>query len=59
MTPDDHKILSETAKGTPMGELLRRYWMPALLSLELEADGAPVRVTLLGEKLIAFRNTEG
>jgi hypothetical protein len=44
MTPDDHKLLGETSKGTPMGELLRRYWMPALLSRELDADGAPVRV---------------
>jgi phenylpropionate dioxygenase-like ring-hydroxylating dioxygenase large terminal subunit len=59
MTPDDHKLLSETAKGTPMGELLRRYWMPAVLSRELVADGAPVRVELLGEKLIAFRNSDG
>src|SRR6185503_7041402 len=59
MTPDDHKLLSETAKGTPMGELLRRYWMPAVLSRELIADGAPVRVELCGEKLIAFRNSDG
>jgi phenylpropionate dioxygenase-like ring-hydroxylating dioxygenase large terminal subunit len=43
-----------------MGEVFRRYWIPALLSEELpEADGAPVRVRLLGEDLVAFRNTQG
>ncbi len=59
MTPQDHSLLSEVRKATPMGELLRRYWMPAVLSHELEADGAPVRVRLMGEDLIAFRDTDG
>jgi len=59
MTPEECKLLAETGKGTPMGELLRRYWMPAVLSRELEADGAPVRVRLLGEDLVAFRDTDG
>jgi phenylpropionate dioxygenase-like ring-hydroxylating dioxygenase large terminal subunit len=59
MTPEECKLLGEVDRGTPMGELLRRYWMPALLSRELEADGAPVRVEIMGEKLIAFRDTKG
>ncbi|HUK61184.1 MAG TPA: Rieske 2Fe-2S domain-containing protein [Stellaceae bacterium] len=59
MTPRENEILSQTGKGSPMGELLRRYWLPALLARELEADGAPVRVRLLGEDLIAFRDTQG
>nr|WP_207955879.1 Rieske 2Fe-2S domain-containing protein [Rubrobacter marinus] len=43
-----------------MGELFRRYWIPALLSEELpERDGTQVRVKLLGENLIAFRDTDG
>ena len=43
-----------------MGETLRRYWLPAALSAELpEPDGAPVRVRLLGEDLVAFRDSEG
>jgi phenylpropionate dioxygenase-like ring-hydroxylating dioxygenase large terminal subunit len=43
-----------------MGETMRRYWLPALLSWELpEPDGAPVRVRLLGEDLVAFRTTDG
>ena len=58
-TREENDLLSHTGRGTPMGDLLRRYWLPALLSRELEADGAPVRVRLLGEDLIAFRNTEG
>jgi phenylpropionate dioxygenase-like ring-hydroxylating dioxygenase large terminal subunit len=60
MRAADHKILSETSRGTPMGDLLRRYWTAALLSRELpEPDGAPVRVRILGENLIAFRATDG
>src|SRR5436190_14529159 len=51
--------LTQTGPGTPMGELMRLYWMPALKSSELERDGAPVRFMLLGEKLIAFRDSAG
>ncbi len=53
-------LLTRTGPGTPMGELLRRYWIPAVLDSELPApDCPPVRVKLLGEKLVAFRDTEG
>jgi phthalate 4,5-dioxygenase oxygenase subunit len=53
-------LLTRAGPGTPMGELMRRYWLPALLSREIpEPDCAPVRVTLLGESLVAFRDTEG
>lgn len=54
------EVLTRTGAGTPMGELMRRYWVPALLSSEIpEPDGPQVRVQLLGEKLLAFRNTDG
>ena len=57
---EDNELLTRVGPGTMMGDLLRRYWMPALLSSELpENDGPQIRVTLLGEKLIAFRNTNG
>ena len=43
-----------------MGETLRRYWMPALMADELpEPDCPPARVGLLGEKLVAFRDSQG
>ncbi|HZQ01866.1 MAG TPA: Rieske 2Fe-2S domain-containing protein [Reyranella sp.] len=51
--------LTRTGPGTPMGELMRLYWMPALKSSELERDGPPVRFMLMGEKLIAFRDSAG
>ena len=45
----ENVTLTQVGPGTPMGELMRRYWMPALLSWELaEPDGEPVRVKLLG-----------
>jgi phthalate 4,5-dioxygenase len=59
MRRDEHELLSRTGPGTPMGNLLRRYWIPALLSRELEAEGAPVRVRLLSENLIGFRDGQG
>ena len=56
----ENMTLTQVGPGTPMGELMRRYWMPALLSWELaEPDGEPVRVKLLGEDLVAFRDTDG
>lgn len=60
LTREQNERLVRTDRGTEMGTLLRRYWIPALLAEELpEPDCPPVRVKLLGEKLIAFRDTEG
>jgi phthalate 4,5-dioxygenase oxygenase subunit len=56
----DNDTLTRVGPGTPMGNLMRRYWVPALLSWELpEPDCPPVEVRLLGENLIAFRQTDG
>lgn len=60
MDPATSELLTRTGPGTPMGNLMRRYWVPILSSSEIrEADGPQVRVQILGEKLIAFRDTEG
>ena len=57
---EQQELLTQTGPGTPMGELFRRYWVPALLAKELpEPDCPPVRVRLLGENLVAFRDTAG
>jgi len=56
----DNELITRVGRGTPMGELMRRYWLPAMLSTELpEPDCAPVRLRLLGEDLVAFRTTSG
>jgi phthalate 4,5-dioxygenase oxygenase subunit len=53
-------LLTQTGPGTPMGEMFRRYWIPALLARELpDNDCPPVRVKLLSERMIAFRDSEG
>ena len=53
-------LLTQTGAGTPMGNLMRRYWVPILASSEIsEPDGPQVRVQILGEKLLAFRDTTG
>lgn len=57
---EQNELVTRTNAGTPMGELFRRYWLPALLSRELpEPDCPPVRLKLLGEELLAFRDTQG
>ena len=48
LSAEDNEILTRVGPGTPMGNLLRRYWIPACLSAEIaEPDGPPVRVRLL------------
>jgi phthalate 4,5-dioxygenase len=60
LSKTDNERITRVGPGTRMGNLMRQYWVPALLSSELPApDCAPVRVLLLGEKLIAFRDSDG
>jgi phthalate 4,5-dioxygenase oxygenase subunit len=57
---EENEYVTRVGPGTPMGNLMRQYWVPAMLSSELpRSDCPPVRVMLLGEKLIAFRDTQG
>ena len=60
LSREENELLTRVHAGTPMGRLLRRYWIPALLSEEIPVPDCPsVRVRLLGEDLVAFRDTEG
>ncbi|SLN75755.1 Rieske 2Fe-2S domain-containing protein [Oceanibacterium hippocampi] len=59
LTPQENALLCEVEGDAPMGALMRRHWIPALLSEELEVDGKPRRVRLLGEDLVAFRDSDG
>ena len=59
MRKKDSEDLVRVGPGTVMGGLMREYWLPAAMSSELERDGAPLRLLLLGEKLIAFRDSSG
>jgi phenylpropionate dioxygenase-like ring-hydroxylating dioxygenase large terminal subunit len=58
-TARESEELTRVGPGTAMGGLMREYWLPALMASELARDGDPIRLTLLGEKLIAFRDTDG
>jgi len=59
-TKADNEKLTRVGPGTPMGKAFRRFWIPFLMPEELAVrDGTPVRVRLLGENLIAFRDSEG
>src|ERR1700681_3784696 len=60
LTKQDNELVTRVGPGTPMGNLMRQYWVPAMLSSELPVtDCDPVRVLLLGEQLIAFRDSNG
>ena len=59
LSPEHNELLTRVAPGTPMGEFLREYWVPACRSAKLEVDGAPERVRLFGEDFVAFRATDG
>ena len=53
----ENQTLTRTGSTTPMGVVFRKYWQPVLLSRELESDGAPKRLRLLGEDFVAFLKT--
>ena len=60
LSAEDNELLTRTSAGTPMGEYLRRFWQPVALSEELPVpDGDPIRLTLMGEDLLAFRDSLG
>jgi phthalate 4,5-dioxygenase len=60
LSVQDNEILCRVGRGTPMGETMRQYWIPACVSSELPSpDCPPLRLKLLGEELIAFRVTSG
>jgi phthalate 4,5-dioxygenase len=55
----DRTMLRRVGPDTPMGRMMREYWIPAATSAELVAGGAPVRILIMGEKLIGFRDAAG
>lgn len=59
LTAIENELLTRVEGSAPMGQMMRRYWVPAALSHELEAGGEPRRVRLFGENLVAFRADDG
>src|SRR6266480_2353969 len=60
LNKEDNELLTRVGPGTPMGNLIRQYWIPAMMSAELPSpDCPPVRIRILSENLIAFRTTSG
>jgi hypothetical protein len=56
LSAEDNRLLTQSDAGTLMGELLRRFWLPVLLSEELpEPDGPPKKIVVMGEPLLGFR----
>jgi len=59
LTREENELLCRVEADAPMGQLMRRHWIPALLPEQLSVDGAPLRLRLLGQDLVAFRDTKG
>lgn len=60
LTPEENDLLTLVAPGTPMGNVMRRYWLPICTSKQLpKPDSDPLRTELLGEWFVVFRNTDG
>ncbi|MCD6073675.1 MAG: phthalate 4,5-dioxygenase [Rhodospirillales bacterium] len=59
MLKEDNELLWHVGRGTPMGEFMRRFWVPATLSSEIVAGGSPQRIRLLGQNMVAFRAHDG
>ena len=60
LSQEENELLTRVEGDAPMGQMMRRYWLPAALSEEVaERDGTPVRVRLFGEDLVLFRDTGG
>ncbi|MBP6850293.1 MAG: Rieske 2Fe-2S domain-containing protein [Rhodoferax sp.] len=60
LTPHENELLCRVENGAPMGQLMRRHWVPVCLLEEVpEPDGTPVKARILGEDLVVFRDTEG
>jgi phthalate 4,5-dioxygenase len=60
LSAERNAFMTRVSRGQPMGELFRRFWLPLTLSEQLpEPDGDPVRLRLLGEDMVAFRDSNG
>jgi phthalate 4,5-dioxygenase len=59
LSEQDNELMTRVGPGTAMGSYLRQFWIPFLFSWEITPDGAPERVRLMGENLLAFRDTTG
>jgi|SwirhirootsSR3_FD_contig_81_424225_length_1571_multi_3_in_0_out_0_2 phthalate 4,5-dioxygenase oxygenase subunit len=60
LSHEENELICRTGTGTPMGELFRRFWLPVALAEEIPGpDCDPVRVQVLGEHLVLFRDTQG
>jgi phthalate 4,5-dioxygenase len=57
---EEHDLITRVSGDAPLGQMMRRYWLPALWSEEVaERDGTPIRVRMLGSNLVAFRDSAG
>ncbi len=60
LTREENELLCRVEGDATMGQFMRRHWVPACMSEEVaEPDGAPVKVRLLGEDLVVFRDSDG
>lgn len=59
LSAQENERMTRVGRGTPAGEMLRRYWWPVAFTEEVKAKGRPAKVTLLGEEFVLFRDGGG
>jgi hypothetical protein len=59
LSPEENELMTRVSRGTPAGKMLRCYWWPVAFSEEVKQKGAPVKVRLLGEDFVLFRDGGG
>ena len=59
LSKEQNELLTRVAPGTPAGEMLRRYWWPVGFTEHVKKHGRPIRIKLLGEELVLFRDGQG
>ena len=59
LTREENELLCRVGPGTPMGSLVRRFWIPAAAGADVKAGGAPKRVRLVGREFVVYRDRAG
>lgn len=59
LNPEHNRLVCETGSGTPMGEVMRRYWQPVGVTDDLKPGGKPKAIKVMGEELVLFRDDRG
>src|SRR5918992_998911 len=59
LSKEENELMTRVGPGTPAGEMLRRYWWPVAFTEVVQPEARPIKVKLLGEEFVLFRDGSG